>query len=336
METVGIYLTTFNRADYLESTIKSILVQTYKDFNLYILDNRSTDHTREVVEEFADKRIKYILNERNLGMVGNWNRALEISKEPYTIIFHDDDLMMENYLEEIVGFFSNSPDIVFIHTGAYIIDSNNKFISTLSGNWDRMITGETFFKKYLKKGGIILAPTVTINKTKLPVNERFDLALPFTADVNFWLRISRYGNIGFIDKPLIKYRRHDLSITNSLYSNLDNKIKDRLHYKQSLEKEIKDRGMYEDEFRKTPQNYFTGALSADILHIKLQTRSYLKVFKAVVKIAKINPKIFLYLRFYVYFFITLIPSSVIELIRKIKNQAKNKKVLSNIESRPTH
>ena len=68
---LDVYIITYNRAKYLRESIKSVLAQTYSNFELTILDNCSTDETADIVREFNDNRLKYIKHERNLGAWGN-------------------------------------------------------------------------------------------------------------------------------------------------------------------------------------------------------------------------------------------------------------------------
>lgn len=322
MEKIGVYLTTFNRANYLEFTIESILNQTYKKFNLYVLDNRSNDNTEEIVRKFNDKRIKYILNDMNWGMVGNWNRALEISNEQYINIFHDDDQMTETYLEQVLKFYEKFPDVIFVHSGSYMIDTKGELISVRIANWEEVTEGDNFLKFYIKKGGSIIAPSVTINKKKLPDYERFDSLLPFTADINFWLRISKYGSIGYINKPLIKYRRHEYSITNGLFNKLDIKIQDRMNFKKFLEQELPQRNLTSLEFAKIPQRYLDSALIADLLGMKLQSHSFIKIIQSAKKFITVSPSILYHKKFYMHLLVSLIPNSFLDYLKKKKNLRK--------------
>lgn len=322
MEKIGIYITTYNRAQYLGQTIESILNQTYKCFNLYILDNRSSDNTKVIVDSYKDNRIKYILNEDNLGMVGNWNKALCVCQEKYITIFHDDDIMMKDYLNHVVMLYNKNPNIIFLHTGAVIINSEGKNIGIKLGNWEESVQGLEFFKSHLIKGGLIFAPSVTLKVEKLPRFEKFDENLPFTSDVNFWLRISKYGDVGYINKPLIKYRIHNLSGTNSIYYNLDSKIKDRQYYKNFLVHEINRRELKSYRFKKIPIKYLRSALTADILYIKMQTRSVKKVLKSILRIINAQPDVLITIRFYFTCLLSLLPNFILDIIRNIKKNYK--------------
>lgn len=76
MPEVTIAIPTYNRASLLKEAIQSVLNQTYKDFELLICDNTSTDNTEGVVSTFSDPRIKYHKNKNNIGMMNNWNKCV--------------------------------------------------------------------------------------------------------------------------------------------------------------------------------------------------------------------------------------------------------------------
>ena len=90
---VSVCTPVYNGGDYIEQTIRSILAQTYENFQLIVCDNCSTDNTEEIVRSFKDPRIFYNRNERNLGLVGNANRCLELAEGDYVHILHHDDIM---------------------------------------------------------------------------------------------------------------------------------------------------------------------------------------------------------------------------------------------------
>ena len=93
---------TFNRGYILPRAIKSVLNQTFKDWELIIVDDGSTDNTSEIVKEFLrDKRIKYIKLERNQGVGKARNKGIELSTGKFIIPLDSDNVLLENALEEI-------------------------------------------------------------------------------------------------------------------------------------------------------------------------------------------------------------------------------------------
>ena len=95
-----VIIPTYNRADLLGRSIQSVLDQSFKEFDLIIIDDKSTDGTPRVVKNFNDSRIKYIKNQKNLGIIGNWNKAIDVAPGKYLSIFHDDDIMSPDFLKE--------------------------------------------------------------------------------------------------------------------------------------------------------------------------------------------------------------------------------------------
>jgi glycosyltransferase involved in cell wall biosynthesis len=87
--TVGI--PTYNRAALLKEALESVLAQTYSKFRLVISDNASTDETSEVVASYGDARIDYIRAERNIGMIGNFNRLINLRTREFLMLLPDDD-----------------------------------------------------------------------------------------------------------------------------------------------------------------------------------------------------------------------------------------------------
>lgn len=99
---VSAYICTFNRAELLRESIRSVLDQTYGDLAVVVLDNASTDHTREVVSSFDDPRLSYVRHEENLGAFRNCNYGLDHANTEYVCIFHDDDRMLPWMIAEEV------------------------------------------------------------------------------------------------------------------------------------------------------------------------------------------------------------------------------------------
>src|SRR5689334_17359944 len=98
---ISVLIPTYNYAHYLDETIQSVLNQSFKDFELIIVDNHSTDNTEEVVSKYlADERVSYHKNEKNLGLVGNWNMCLTYPKAEYIKFICADDMIHPEMLDK--------------------------------------------------------------------------------------------------------------------------------------------------------------------------------------------------------------------------------------------
>ena len=131
MPILTIFLGTYNRAHYLAKSIESILAQTFKEYQLIILDNASTDDTQKVIIKYADNRMVCLRNETNIGALANGNRALELCKcinTEFISFFHDDDIMMPTMLESQIRIFRFNKDVILATTNNIHIDENDNFI----------------------------------------------------------------------------------------------------------------------------------------------------------------------------------------------------------------
>jgi glycosyltransferase involved in cell wall biosynthesis len=121
----------FNKAVYLESAVASLLAQTYRDFALLLIDDRSDDATGEIARRFAaaDARVEYHLNPRRLGMLGNTNRAFALARErhpgaEFWALGSDHDLWAPRWLESLVGLLDAHPEAVLAYPQSVRIDEH--------------------------------------------------------------------------------------------------------------------------------------------------------------------------------------------------------------------
>ena len=127
---VSIGLPVYNGEKYLKEAIDSILAQTFKDFELIISDNASTDRTSQICESYVNKdvRIRYYRNEKNLGASGNFNRVFELSTGVYFKWASHDDIIAPDYIFKCVEVLDKDDLIVLCNSKVKFIDECGKFI----------------------------------------------------------------------------------------------------------------------------------------------------------------------------------------------------------------
>ncbi len=127
---VSIGLPVYNGERYLAQSIDSILAQTYRDFELIISDNCSTDATEEICRAYAarDPRIRYYRNERNLGPTWNFNHTFELARGEYFKWGSHDDVCAPELLERCVAALDSMPDVVLAYARMTLIDDNSQVI----------------------------------------------------------------------------------------------------------------------------------------------------------------------------------------------------------------
>lgn len=198
---VSIILPVYNRMQVVK-TIKSVLCQTYKNYELIIIDNASTDNTVKEIEKINDKRIKLYVNSENRGQTYSLNRGLEIASGEYIARIDSDDLMYPERLEKQVLFMEANSDHVICGSNATLIDDDDKEFGVLSycENNDNIVLGGTFFCPFAHPAVMIRADVV--RKQKLFYDETYKIA----EDYELWMRLLQYGKGFNFQEPLIYYR----------------------------------------------------------------------------------------------------------------------------------
>jgi glycosyltransferase involved in cell wall biosynthesis len=225
MSKVSVCIPVYNGSAYIAESINSVLAQTYEDFHLIVCDNCSTDNTEEIVRSFHDPRLTFIRNSENLGLVGNANRCLEISKGEYVCIWHHDDVMLPANLEYKVHLLDEHPEVGFVHSNLILIDEMGEIIAPEIWNEDSrrdyIEDGLTLLKKYLSYlpfGASLFIGAVLARRKCYEKVGRFNPEFPHCNDSEMWIRMMLFYNVACIGTPLVKYRVHPIS-TSSHWGN---------------------------------------------------------------------------------------------------------------------
>lgn len=111
---VSVLIPVYNSAPFLEDAIRSILSQTFEDFELLLLNDASTDNSEEIIKTFSDTRIKYFSNKKNLGISGSRNRLMDLASGEYLAIMDNDDLSLPDRLRKQVEFMDKNPEVAML------------------------------------------------------------------------------------------------------------------------------------------------------------------------------------------------------------------------------
>lgn len=198
-ELVSIIMPSYNTAKYIAESIQSVLDQTYKNWELIIVDDFSTDNTDEIVRPFlVDERIHYLKNELNSGAAVSRNRALREAKGRWIAFLDSDDLWMPEKLEKQISFMETN-DYSFSYTEYEEIDVNgNKTGVYVTG--PKKITKAGMFN-YCWPGCL----TVMYDKEVIGLIQIVDIKK--NNDYAMWLKACRKANCYLLDEELSKYRR---------------------------------------------------------------------------------------------------------------------------------
>lgn len=220
---VSVILPTYNRASLIGASIQSVLLQTYKNFELIIVDDGSTDETAKVVRSYSDPRIRYVRQE-NKGRSNARNHALALAKGKYITFLDSDDLYLPEKIELQVAYLSEHPETSMVYTSAYCIDEQGgmlgeKYIASVSGYiYDQI----AFFRPVT-----ITLPTVMTYKSVMDDVSGFDECMHRFEDTDMWRRISKKYRIDAMPEFTCRLRTHS---DNSLQSQNPEAIKEALSY----------------------------------------------------------------------------------------------------------
>lgn len=131
---VSILIPTYNRVNIIRETIESAICQTYKNIEIIIVDNCSTDGTSEILENYGaiDSRIRIFKNEKNLGPVLNWEICLNMAQGVYSKFLWSDDLIKTTFIEDALNYFDN--ETAFVLSGIEFFDDNGTLCKTTFQN----------------------------------------------------------------------------------------------------------------------------------------------------------------------------------------------------------
>ncbi len=218
---VSVCIPVYNGSAYIADTIKSILDQTYKDFQIIVCDNCSTDNTGEIVRNFRDQRLTYVRNHKNLGLIGNANRCLELADGEYVNILHHDDIMLPENLALKVRILDQHPKVGLVHSDVLFIDQNGKplDLTKFDAKRDYIEDGKKVFQSYIMNmpvGASFFIGAVLARRECYLKLGGFNPSLPNTNDNEMWMRILLFYDVACIGKPLVKYRLHDMMTSTSI------------------------------------------------------------------------------------------------------------------------
>jgi len=212
MQNVSVILTCYNGARWISQAIKSVLAQTYKDFELLVIDDGSTDSSKEIISTYlSDKRVHYLYQE-NKGFSAAINKGIKESKGDFIGFVGQDDLWMPNKLEVQIRYFDEHKAVDLVHSNYYSIDSEGKIIKVIEIKIPSFSSKKKLIE-YLFINNFIGFETVLVKKRCFDEVGFFDERMTGFSDHDMWLRIAGKFNIAYIDLPLVKKREHELQLS---------------------------------------------------------------------------------------------------------------------------
>ena len=203
---LSVVMPVYNGEKYLAEAIDSVLQQTFKNYELVIINDGSSDGSDGIIKNFADERIRYMTNEGNKGVAYTRNRGLQIANGKYLAWMDCDDLIHPQRFEKQVAFMENHPE--FGLCGTWLERFNKKRTGTFKAPSDpEVISGTLLFKPSIPNATAMLRMS-KIRDHKLFYNE----ALPIAEDYDFVFRCSKHMRMTNLKEILYSYRDSETSI----------------------------------------------------------------------------------------------------------------------------
>ncbi|MBW0104205.1 glycosyltransferase [Pseudonocardia sp. KRD291] len=208
---VSICIPVYNGEAFLAETIRSVLEQTFRDFELVILENASRDRSDEIARSFPDPRIRIERNRETLSQPDNWNRAVQLCRAPLVKLLCADDLLHPRCLELQVPPMRDDPSIALVAARRHMIDEQSRVIVPRRGLGGGLVgthSGSEVARRVIRNGA---------NPIGEPGNVLFRLEQFVTAggwrsdrrfimDLDCWMRLLQYGDFLGLPETLAAFR----------------------------------------------------------------------------------------------------------------------------------
>lgn len=220
-ELISIVLPVYNGEKYLRESIDSVLAQTYKNWELLIVDDCSTDSSAAIAKEYAskDRRIYYYRNENNLRLPRNLNKGFRLAKGDYLTWTSDDNKFKPTALEKMYDALKNNQNAQFVFASCRVINSEGEEIEYIMVDDKR--------KKQIVGHNVVGACFMYTRKAYEEVGE-YNPDFTLVEDYDYWQRIYAKFNAVAISDILYEYRWHDGALTSTMKKDAFNKTLEKM------------------------------------------------------------------------------------------------------------
>lgn len=226
MPIVSVIVPNFNHAAFLDQRLSSIFNQTFKDFEVIILDDCSTDHSRDVIERYrGNKQVSAVVfNESNSGSTfKQWKKGIELSRGQFIWIAESDDVAELGFLAQVMADFEKDKDIVLSYCLSNIIDEKGNFLYPWTKfqqdfdpeTWQTsfVMNGCTYLEQYLSRINTIPNASAVVFKKSSYQASFLHTDLRYCGDWLFWWNLLLVGNVSYSSHPQNNFRRHANTVT---------------------------------------------------------------------------------------------------------------------------
>lgn len=212
MPDVTIAIPTYNRANLLEKSLASAVAQNYDNLEIVVLDNASTDHTRSVVMNCVDSRVRYLRNNENFGLYRNFRAALSVNNNQFICILQDDDLLHADFIRCSVAALIKTPNAAFSVSRVQAIDMEDNEVSILEDTSPLgILAGHDYLEGMVNGRNWVIHMSSSLMRTEsaLQVGGYDNAHSGFQIDLSLYLRMAAKSDLLFLPDTLASIRIHD-------------------------------------------------------------------------------------------------------------------------------
>jgi glycosyltransferase involved in cell wall biosynthesis len=208
---VSVLVPTYNYARFLGEAIESVLAQDFREFELLVVDDCSTDDTAEVVKSFCsrDARVLFTVNTKRLGMVNNWNHCLEQARGTYVkFLFGDDKFCNPGTLGKMVRMMEERPGITLAASARAILNEKSRTREIWRHFPDGVHEGRDVITSCLAQNQNLIGEPSAVLFRRKDAGRGFDPKLRQIVDLEMWFRLLERGRLAYTREALCGFRQH--------------------------------------------------------------------------------------------------------------------------------
>lgn len=204
---VSVVMSVYNSQAYLKEAIDSVLSQSYTNFEFIIINDGSTDNSLSIINSYNDKRIVFINNDCNKGLIYSLNKGIEVAKGEFIARMDSDDMSLPDRLRLQVQQFLSNPNAVIVGSDYFLLTGNKQ-------KYIKNINDSDYQKAVLLFTPCFCHPTVMIKNIFKEKNIQYNSNFIHAEDYKLWTDLYSFGDFMNINKPLLNYRHHSLQVSN--------------------------------------------------------------------------------------------------------------------------
>jgi len=222
MVKVSVIIPNYNHSTYLKQRIDSVLHQTYNDIEVIVLDDSSTDSSKEIIEQYRGHyKVSHIIyNTTNSGSTfKQWHKGIQLAKGEYIWIAESDDWCENSFLETIINGLEKQNDTVFGYCQSFCVNDEGRII--FQSNYNKLegySNKDEYLERFLTFGNAVFNASMAVFRKEFyyKISNSYT-SLKFTGDWIFWAELSRLGSVYITARLLNYFRKHDKDVSSKMY-----------------------------------------------------------------------------------------------------------------------